>query len=73
MRYLTKMERSCWRGATRKDPRGTDFRVFLADQLWKRDGMGSGIRKARKRLKAEIRAANVLKRRIARFGQTIYE
>lgn len=73
MRYLSKMERACWRGATRKDPRGTDFRVFLSDQLRRRDGMGSELRKAKKRLKAELREANVLNRRIARFGQTIYE
>lgn len=73
MRYLTKMERSCWRGAHRKNPRGTDFRVFLANQLRKRDGLGSGMRKAKKRLKAEIRAENVLNRRIARMGATVYE
>jgi hypothetical protein len=73
MRYLTKMERSCWRGAQRANRRGTDFRVFLSDQLRKRDGLGSGMRKARKSLLADIRAANVLARRVARLGSTVYE
>lgn len=69
----TPMEMSCWRGAWRKNPNGTDFRVYLGDALFKRDGLGSGMRKAKKRLKAEVRAANVLNRRIARYGSTVYE
>ena len=62
----TPMEMSCWRIAQRGNRRGTDFRVFRSDMLWKRDGLGSGMRKARKSLLADIRAANVLARRAAR-------
>jgi hypothetical protein len=69
----TPMEMSCWRGAWRNNPKGKDFRVFHGDWCFAGRVSGSELRKTRKRLKAELRAANVLNRRIARFGQTIYE
>lgn len=72
MTRRTPMEMSCWRGSQRGSMT-IDFLVILGDMLFKRDGLGSGMRKSRKKLKAEVRAANVLNRRIARFGATHYE
>ncbi len=68
----TPMEMSCWRGRQRGSM-AIDFRVILGDMLFKSKGLGSGMRKSRKKLKAELRAANVLNRRIARHGSTVYE
>ena len=67
------MEMSCWRGAWRNNPKGKDFRVFHGDLCFAGRVSGSELRKARKKLKKMLMASNVINRRVARVGKTIYE
>jgi hypothetical protein len=68
----TPMEMSAYRMAKRHENCiGVD--VFIAQVVFGRRGFGSIMRKARRRIKAELREARVLQRRIARKGSTVYE
>jgi hypothetical protein len=68
----TPMEMSAYRMARRyENCIGVD--VFIAQMVFGRRGFGSIMRKARKRIKTELRQARVLHRRIARKGSTVYE